>query len=81
MGKALPSTRQAGPFSSASLFTHLLNKYHLEVHWFQASTKIPLETVTLKSVHSFNIYVTDMIYIVMTEWPPLRQWVAWVCHV
>lgn len=70
-GNALSSTRQA-PFHPP-LFTPPLNKHHLEAHWFQASTKIPLETVTLKSIHSFNIYVADTIYIVMNECHPLEN--------
>ena len=64
---------QTGPFSSVSLFTPPCNKHHLEAHWFQASLKIPLETVSLKSFHSFNIYVADTIYVVVSECHPLEN--------
>lgn len=42
-----------------------------------ALAKIALETVILKTVHSFSMYIVDMIYIVMGEWLPFRRRAAW----
>lgn len=75
MGKALGPTRQA-PFY-LSLCSPLPSTSLTGTSLLPALAKIPLETVILKTVHSFSIYIVDMIYIVMGEWLPLRQRAAW----
>ena len=68
---------------SLAIESRVWNLYFMESHMcrfedlvlFQLLflAKIPLETVTLKSIHSFNIYVADTIYIVMNECHPLEN--------